>query len=85
MKTSAEACSATSCRRRAPGGCTPFHKHEWEHEVLILSGEGIVKEGNEEHRITSGDAIFAPAHKEHQFMNTGKETLSFLCLIPTEK
>ena len=69
----------------APGGHTPFHEHEWEHEVFILSGEGIVREGDKEHRITAGDVIFAPAYEEHQFINTGTGTFSFLCLIPMEK
>ena len=25
-----------------PGSSTPSHSHEWEHEVFILSGKGVV-------------------------------------------
>ncbi len=26
-----------------PGGHTPYHSHEWEHEVYILAGSGAVR------------------------------------------
>ena len=32
----------------APGGFTPKHQHDYEHEVLILSGEGVVFGNNKE-------------------------------------
>ena len=25
-----------------PGGTTPLHEHEWEHEAFILTGGGVV-------------------------------------------
>ena len=30
------------------GGYTPLHVHDWEHEVFILEGEGLVVAGDEE-------------------------------------
>ena len=30
------------------GGRSPLHSHNWEHEVFILEGEGIVVGGQEE-------------------------------------
>ncbi|MFH1179934.1 MAG: cupin, partial [Candidatus Bathyarchaeota archaeon] len=24
-----------------PGGYTPYHTHDWEHEVYVLEGEGV--------------------------------------------
>jgi len=65
-----------------PGGYTPLHQHENEHEVFILEGEGKVwKEGNEE-TVTPGTAIFVPQHEKHQFINKGQSVLKFICLIP---
>lgn len=26
-----------------PNGYTPWHQHDWEHEVFILEGEGIAR------------------------------------------
>ncbi len=65
-----------------PKGFTPLHKHDWEHEVFILEGKGIVKTGGKEERFKKGDVFFIPSMEEHQFKNTDKKVLKFLCLIP---
>jgi len=31
-----------------PGGYTPYHRHEWEHEVFIKDGQGIIVSGGKE-------------------------------------
>jgi quercetin dioxygenase-like cupin family protein len=69
----------------APGGCTPRHSHDYEHEVLILSGEGVVFGNGREERIATGDVLYVPANEVHQFRNAAKEggaSLEFLCLVP---
>ncbi len=63
-------------------GYTPLHKHDWEHEVFILEGKGIVISNGKEERFKKGDVFFIPSMEEHQFKNTGKKMLKFLCLIP---
>jgi quercetin dioxygenase-like cupin family protein len=65
-----------------PGGHSPFHNHDWEHEVFVLEGEGLVVGGREEKKIKAGDAVFVPPNEKHQFKNNGKKTLKFLCLVP---
>jgi len=65
-----------------PGGHSPFHNHDWEHEVYVLEGEGFVVGGKEEKKIKAGDAVFVPQNEKHQFKNNGKKTLKFLCLVP---
>ena len=35
----------------APGGVTPRHRHDYEHEVFVLDGEGVVYEGDQEHSL----------------------------------
>lgn len=66
----------------APGGFTPHHSHPYEHEIYILSGEGLALEGNDEHAIKAGDCIYVAPDDVHQFKNTGSQPLKFLCLIP---
>jgi quercetin dioxygenase-like cupin family protein len=66
----------------APGGCTPKHQHDYEHEVLVLSGEGMVFGNGAEQSIKSGDVLYVPANELHQFRNTGGIPLQFICLVP---
>ena len=65
-----------------PEGYTPLHQHDWEHEVFILEGSGITRDKNNEEPFRTGDVFFVPGMEWHQFVNTGKETLKLLCLIP---
>jgi quercetin dioxygenase-like cupin family protein len=69
----------------APGGCTPKHHHDYEHEVLILSGHGVVFGNDREQPIKPGDVLFVPANELHQFKNTAGPdgaALEFICLVP---
>jgi quercetin dioxygenase-like cupin family protein len=65
-----------------PEGHTPLHSHEWEHEVFVLQGNGLVLGAQGEEKIKHGDVIFMPPFEKHQFKNTGEDSLRFLCLIP---
>ena len=66
----------------APGGYTPKHSHPYEHEVFVLEGEGLVLEGDREHRLAAGDVVLVVPDEIHQFRNTGDTPLKFLCLVP---
>jgi quercetin dioxygenase-like cupin family protein len=66
----------------APGGHTPRHFHDYEHEVFVLEGAGIVVEGAVEHPLRAGDVVLVKPNEIHQFRNTGDRPLKFLCLIP---
>lgn len=65
-----------------PGGHSPWHQHEWEHEMFILEGEGVAKKKDGEIPFKPGDAFFIAPGEWHNFNNTGSKTLKFLCLIP---
>jgi len=67
------------------GGCSPYHTHDYEHEVLILEGEGELKGKNNQHPLREGDVVFVIPNEEHQFRNVGENTLKFICLIPIKK
>ncbi len=65
-----------------PGGNTPFHVHDWEHEVYVLSGSGTARHGDGESDIANGSVVLVLPNEEHGFVNTGDEPLVFLCSIP---
>lgn len=65
-----------------PGGYTPHHSHDYEHEILVLAGSGTAKSPQGDRSFQAGDVIFVPANEKHQFVNNGSETLQFICLIP---
>lgn len=64
------------------GGYTPLHHHDWEHEVFIIEGNGIVRTKTKDELFKEGDVFFISSMEWHQFINTGKGILKFLCLIP---
>ena len=68
-----------------PGGHSPLHQHDWEHEVFILEGHGVAFDKVHEVPFKQGDIFFIKPMEWHQLVNTGKETLKFLCLIPYKK
>jgi len=65
-----------------PGGHSPLHSHEGEHEVFILKGDGTVWKEGKEVPFTAGTAIFVPPNEKHQFINKGAGVMQFLCMIP---
>ncbi|MCB9839177.1 MAG: cupin domain-containing protein [Phycisphaeraceae bacterium] len=72
----------------APGGHSPRHSHDYEHEVLILGGAGTVHLEGADHPIRQGDVIYVPADQEHQFVasaDPGDGGLRFICLVPVER
>jgi len=65
------------------GGYTPLHKHDWEHEVFVLKGEGaLVDENGNEIPLKKDHFAFVPPNEVHQFKNVGDEDFIFLCVIP---
>lgn len=69
----------------APGGQTPFHSHDWEHEVFGLSGEGVVVGEGGEKPLRAGDSVYMPPNEQHNFRNTGDEPLTMICMVPIKK
>lgn len=69
-----------------PGGHTPLHQHNYEHEVMVVAGQGQVVDNakqDDAKPIEAGDVIYMPPNEMHQFRNTGDEVLKFVCLVPT--
>ena len=69
----------------AGGGHTPHHEHNFEHEVLILTGNGVVESEGGDRPFRAGDVIFVPANEKHQFVNPGNARCTFICSIPAQQ
>ena len=65
-----------------PGGHTPHHEHDFEHEIVVLSGRGVVRSPEGDRPIKVHDVVYVPPNERHQFVNTGDSPLRFICLIP---
>lgn len=67
-----------------PGGNTPRHIHPWPHINYIIGGEGVLFCDGSDNEIKKGGVAYVPSGIEHQFKNTGKENLEFICIVPQE-
>jgi len=65
-----------------PGGASSHHAHDFEHEVLILEGNGTIKSDEGDRPFSKGTAIFIPPNERHQLVNTGTDMLRFACMVP---
>lgn len=66
----------------SPGGFTPRHSHDWEHEIFVHSGKGEFLGSAGWTPAKAGDAVFIPSNEEHQIKNISNEKLIFACLVP---
>ena len=66
-----------------PGGFTPRHSHDWEHEIFVHAGRGELLCGGAWKALAPGDAVFIPGAEEHQMRNAGEGNFVFVCLIPS--
>lgn len=63
-------------------GSSPYHFHDYEHEVLVLEGKGELIGKDKKYDLNPGDVVLVSPNEEHQFRNTGSEKFKFICLIP---
>jgi quercetin dioxygenase-like cupin family protein len=63
--------------RMDAGAATPPHQHDYEEVVVVLSGRGRARIGDEEVRFAAGDTLILPAGKVHQiFSETASESIA---------
>jgi len=63
-------------------GHSPKHIHDWPHINYVLEGNGVLFLNGKENEITKGSIAYVPSNELHQFRNTGKEPLKFICIVP---
>jgi len=66
-----------------PGAYVELHQHWNEHEIYIISGEGVVTSpDNKEKVVKEGNFIFVPGDEPHGYRNDTKDDFVFLCMVP---
>ncbi len=65
-----------------PGAGTPFHAHEWEHEVFILKGTGKVRTEGKDTLFKAGDSVYLAPNEKHCFV--ADDPVQFICVIPSK-
>jgi len=66
----------------APGGHTPYHTHDYEHLVRVISGKGTVLDANgTAHELAAGHSVFVAPNEKHQFCNPYGEPFEFTCTV----
>ncbi len=66
-----------------PGLSTPFHSHDWEHEVYVVKGTGKVRASDgSERALGAGDSVYVAPNEKHCFVADVDGPLQFVCVIP---
>jgi quercetin dioxygenase-like cupin family protein len=66
----------------AAGQSQKAHTHEAQDKVYyVLDGQGRFALGGDEHHLSAGDALVAPAGVEHGLVNDGPERLLVLVVV----
>ena len=69
----------------SPGARTLPAKHPNTEEVFYITrGSGTMKVDGETREVRKGDAIFISANLWHQFENTGREPMEWVCIYPAD-
>ena len=67
----------------SPNGNTPYHSHEWEHEVYVIDGNGFIIGENKKLKIEKDDYLFIEPTEIHQFL-AGPKGLKWICVVPNK-
>lgn len=67
-----------------PGKSSPGHAHEWEHEIFVLSGEGVAHIEKEEFKISKDSVVFFAPNEWHKISTPAdkKRALRWITVIP---
>ena len=68
----------------APGGHTPYHQHEFEHQNIILQGTGAIRTPDGDIPVQAGATALILPGETHGFVNTGDGPFSFVCIVPND-
>lgn len=70
-----------------PGGYTSHERHEHQHVVVALRGQGEVRLGTKGpwQAVHNGDVVFVASQDPHQFRAVGDEPFGFLCIVAAER
>ncbi len=64
------------------GGHTAVHRHNWQHQMYVTSGKGVLMTGSKETPIRAGDVLVILRGEDHGFAQRGSEPLVILTVTP---
>jgi len=62
----------------------PLHRHDYEHEVFVIEGQGDVLSPGGQKPVAYGNFVYVAPNEEHGFENTGDKPFRFICVIPQQ-
>ncbi len=62
------------------GKNTPYHEHDYEHEIYVIFGTGSVTIGEREFAAKQDSFIFIPPNVHHGI--TAKTDMKVICVVP---
>lgn len=62
------------------GNSTPYHVHDYEHEIFVIKGKVEVTIGEGKHRAEEDDFIYIPPNAYHGML--ALDELKILCVVP---
>jgi quercetin dioxygenase-like cupin family protein len=66
----------------APGGFSSLERHQHEHVIVVLRGQGEVRLGDVVHAVAFGDTVYVAPNEVHQLRNgSPSEPFGFLCMV----
>lgn len=65
----------------APGAATPVHRHECEEVILVLSGSGICRVGDETFSFGPDSTLVLESDTVHQIVNTSDEEMKLVAAL----
>ena|SRR5579859_7933963 len=68
-----------------PGGYTSLDQHAHDHGVYMLHGRALLRLGDQEHELQTGDVVYISGNEVHQFFTIGDEPFGFLCVVPAKR
>lgn len=68
-----------------PGGFSSRERHDHEHVVMIVRGQGTVWLGSASKDICEGDVVHVGPGETHQFLADRGDRLGFYCIVPAER
>lgn len=66
----------------SPGGNTPYHRHDYEHEIYIIRGAGILKSPEGQHAVSAGTVVLVKPDEWHGFVADAAQGMEMMCLVP---
>ncbi len=69
----------------AAGALDPQQPHTEDEVYYIVSGQGSIRVGNEQHLVKAGSVVFVAAKEEHRFFNITEDMTILVFFAPAEK